>query len=107
MSPARHGPDSSLGWLGMAPYIPLPSAPVTPTLLSWLQLQPGFHRAIRALKLVELASAALKFRPLRRQLPGGTQYRVRYAESLLMADEIFNREVYRDPFEGQTIRTFV
>jgi len=31
-----------------------------PTLMSRLQLRPEFHRAIRALKLVELASAMLK-----------------------------------------------
>lgn len=78
-----------------------------PTLMSRLQLRPEFHRTIKALKLVEIASSLLKLRPLRRRLPGGTQYRVRYAESLLMADEIFHRQVYRDPFDGQTVRTFV
>jgi FkbM family methyltransferase len=78
-----------------------------PTLMSWLQLRPEFHRAIRALRLVELASAAFKVRPLRRTLPHGSRYRVRYGESLLMADEIFKREVYRDPFEGRTVKTFV
>lgn len=75
--------------------------------MSRLQLRPEFHRTIRALKLVEVASALLKIRPLRRSLPGGSQYRVRYGESLLMADEIFKRQVYRDPFEGRTVRTFV
>lgn len=78
-----------------------------PTLMSRLQLRPEFHRAIKALKLVELASKMLSFRPLRRTLPNGTRYRVRYGESLLMADEIFNRQVYRDPFEGRTVKTFV
>jgi FkbM family methyltransferase len=78
-----------------------------PTLMSWLQLRPEFHRAVRALRLVELASAALRVRPLRRGLPNGSRYRVRYGESLLMADEIFKREVYRDPFEGRTVKTFV
>ena len=75
--------------------------------MSRLQLRPEFHRAIRALKLVELASAVLKVRPLQRTLPHGSRYRVRYGESLLMADEIFKREVYRDPFLGRTVRTFV
>jgi FkbM family methyltransferase len=84
------------------------SAPVLkPTLMSRLQLRPEFHRAIKALKLVELASKVLSIRPLRRTLPGGSQYRVRYGESLLMADEIFGRGVYKDPFEGRTVRTFV
>ena len=83
------------------------SAHLKPTLMSRLHLSPQFHRAIKALKLVELASKMLSFRPLRRTLPNGTRYRVRYGESLLMADEIFNRQVYRDPFEGRDVRTFV
>jgi FkbM family methyltransferase len=83
------------------------SNPVKPTLMSWLQLRPEFHRAIKTFKLVELASKLLAVRPLRRTLPGGVRYRVRYAESLLMADEIFQREVYGDPFRGRDVRTFV
>lgn len=75
--------------------------------MSRLQLRPEFHRTIRALKLVELASKMLSVWPLRRTLAGGTRYRVRYGESLLMADEIFKRQVYRDPFEGREVRTFV
>jgi FkbM family methyltransferase len=82
-------------------------SPVKPTLMSRLQLRPEFHRAIRALKLVELASAVFKLRPLQRTLPNRSRYRVRYGESLLMADEIFKREVYRDPFVGRSVRTFV
>jgi FkbM family methyltransferase len=78
-----------------------------PTWMSWLQLRPEFHRTIKALRLVELASKILALRPLRRTLPGGTRYRVRYGESLLMADEIFKREVYRDPFIGRDAKTFV
>jgi FkbM family methyltransferase len=78
-----------------------------PTLMSWLQLRPEFHRAIKTLKLVELASKVLSVRPLRRRLPGGSQYRVRYGESLLMADEIFHRQVYKDPFEGRQVKTFI
>lgn len=81
--------------------------PLKPTLMSRLQLRPEFHRAIRALRLVEIASMMLSLRPLARTLPNGTRYRVRYGESLLMADEIFNRQVYRDPFEGRAIRTFI
>jgi FkbM family methyltransferase len=78
-----------------------------PTLMSWLQLRPEFHKAIKTLKLVELASKVLSVRPLRRKLPHGSTYRVRYGESLLMADEIFHREVYKDPFEGREVKTFV
>jgi FkbM family methyltransferase len=72
-----------------------------------LQLRPEFHRAIRRLKLVELASKVLAVRPLRRTLPNGSRYRVRYGESLLMADEIFRRQVYRDPFEQRQVRSFI
>ena len=61
------------------------SEPLKPTLMSRLQLRPEFHKAIKALRLVEMASKVLSFRPLRRTLKGGTRYRVRYAESLLMA----------------------
>jgi len=82
-------------------------SPLKPTLMSRLQLRPEFHRAIKALKLVEMASTVLKIRPLNRTLHGGTRYRVRYGESLLMADEIFKREVYRDPFDGRDVRTFI
>jgi FkbM family methyltransferase len=78
-----------------------------PTLMSWLQLQPAFHRVIRGLHIVDLVSAMLGVRPLKRTLPKGTNYRVRYGESLLMADEIFKRQVYRDPFEGRSVRSFV
>lgn len=81
--------------------------PLKPTFMSWLQLRPEFHKTIRALKLVEVASKVLAVRPLQRTLPGGTRYRVRYGESLLMADEIFKRQVYRDPFEGRKVKTFV
>lgn len=75
--------------------------------MSRLQLRPEFHRVIRALKLVDLASSLLKLRPLRRTLPHGSHYRVRYGESLLMADEIFRRKVYDAPFAKRSIRTFV
>jgi len=83
------------------------TSPLKPTLMSRLQLRPEFHRALRAFKVVELASKVLSLRPLRRTLPGGTRYRVRYGESLLMADEIFKREVYGDPFAGRDVRTFI
>lgn len=78
-----------------------------PTFMSWLQLRPEFHHVLRRLKIVELASAVLTRLPLLRRLPGGTRYRVRYGESLLMADEIFKRQVYRDPFTGRRVRSFV
>ncbi len=78
-----------------------------PTLFSRLQLRPEFHKTIKALRLVEIASKLLSIRPIKRTLPGGTRYRVRYGESLLMADEIFKREVYKDPFVGRDVKTFI
>lgn len=83
------------------------ATPPKPTFMSWLQLRPEFHRAIKRLRIVEVASKLLSYRPIERRLPGGTRYRVRYGESLLMADEIFKRQVYRDPFEGRKVRSFV
>jgi FkbM family methyltransferase len=83
------------------------ATPLKPTFMSWLQLRPEFHRAIRRLRIVELASKMLALRPLQRRLAGGTRYRVRYGESLLMADEIFKRQVYRDPFTDRKVRSFV
>jgi FkbM family methyltransferase len=78
-----------------------------PTFLSWLQLQPGFHHTLKALRLRELATKLLGIRPIRRTLKGGSRYRVRYAESFLMANEIFKREVYVDPFVGRDVKTFI
>jgi len=81
--------------------------PLKPTLMSWLQLRPEFHRLINRLQLVEIATKLLGVRPIRRTLPGGVRYRVRYGESLLMADEIFKRKVYQAPFAERAVRSFV
>ncbi len=78
-----------------------------PTLMSRLQLRPEFHKTVKALRLVDIATKVLSLRPLRRVLPNGTKYRVRYIESLLMADEIFKRQVYGAPFEGRQLKTFI
>jgi FkbM family methyltransferase len=79
-----------------------------PTLLSRIAAQPAFHKAVRTLRLLDIASGALSLRPVRRTLPkSGTRYRVRYVESFLMADEIFQREIYREAFEGRDVRTYI
>jgi FkbM family methyltransferase len=79
-----------------------------PTILSRLAAQPAFHKAIRTLRLLDIASVALSLRPVRRTLhKSGTRYRVRFAESLLMADEIFKREIYREAFQGADIKTYI
>ncbi|WP_394833822.1 FkbM family methyltransferase [Pendulispora rubella] len=79
-----------------------------PTWLSRLAARPEVHRAIRTFRLQEVTSVALKVRPIKRRLPNsGAEYRVRYLESFLMADEIFRRRIYREAFEGLDVRSFV
>jgi FkbM family methyltransferase len=79
-----------------------------PTFLGKLAASPRFHQAIRTLRLLDLASGVLGKLPLRRTLDAsGVEYRVRYVESLLMADEIFKREIYREAFEGRKVETFI
>ncbi len=79
-----------------------------PTIITKLAGMPVVHRAIRTLRLQEVAKGALGLVPLRRKLKrSGCEYRVRHLESLLMADEIFSREIYREAFENKTVRTFV
>jgi FkbM family methyltransferase len=78
-----------------------------PTFLGKLAASPRFHQAIRTLHLLDIASAALGFVPLKRTLKSGIKYRVRYVESLLMADEIFKREIYREAFAGRDVKTFI
>lgn len=76
------------------------------TWITKLAARPVVHRAIRLLRVQQLAARALTVVPVQRRL-NRTTYRVRFLESLLIADEIFKREIYREAFEGRTIRTFV
>lgn len=79
-----------------------------PTLMSFLMDKPIVHKAIRVLRLQDAAIKILAFRPVKRRLKGsGCEYRVRFLESLLAADEIFAREIYRAAFEGRDLRTFI
>jgi len=69
---------------------------------------PMVHRAIRTLRVQQVAEKALGTVPLKRKLGGsGLEYRVRFLESLVMADEIFSREVYREAFVGRDVHTFI
>jgi hypothetical protein len=76
-------------------------------LMSRLQPRPEFHEAVNAPRLVDIATKVLSLRPLRSTLPNRTKYRVRYVESLRMADEIFKRQVCGAPFEGRKRKTFI
>jgi FkbM family methyltransferase len=94
-----------LGGLMLGVLIPRGSKP---TLISRLGGTPSVHSAIRILRLQQIASRALRFVPFRRRLRRtNCRYRVRYLESLLMADEIFERRIYREAFEGRDVRTFM
>ena len=78
------------------------------TLLTRLANVHMLHRAVRVLRVQKVVATALGFRPLRRRLPKtGCEYRVRFLESMLMADEVFKREIYRAAFDGKTVRTIV
>lgn len=79
-----------------------------PTIITRLAGMPVVHRAIRTLRLQQMAKAALGVVPLKRKLKrSGCEYRVRHLESLLMADEIFAREIYREAFQDKDVRSFV
>ncbi len=78
------------------------------TLLTRLAGVPLVHKAIRVLRVQQVVATALGVRPLKKRLKKtGCEYRVRFLESMLMADEIFKREIYRAAFEDREIGTFV
>lgn len=78
------------------------------TLIGYLMGKSIVHKAVRVLHLQYIATKVLTFRPIKRRLRrSGCEYRVRFLESLLIADEIFAREIYREAFEGREIRTFI
>ena len=76
--------------------------------LTWLADRTAVHHAIRILRLQAVAQAGLSLRPIKRRLRGtGLTYRIRYLESILLADEIFKRHIYDAAFEGIDVRTFI
>lgn len=78
------------------------------TLITKLASMPIVHKTIRVLRVQEIATRAFAIIPLQRRLrKSKLRYRVRHLESLLIADEIFGREIYREAFEGKDIQTFV
>ena len=78
------------------------------TLITRLAGVPLVHKAIRVLRVQQVVAKALGLRPIKRRLKKtGCEYRVKFLESMLMADEIFAREIYRAAFEEREIRTFV
>jgi FkbM family methyltransferase len=68
---------------------------------------PAFHHAVRMLRLRELAGAVLGRFPRVRKLPdSAATYRCRYLETILLADEIFHRNVYLKAIPSDTVQTF-
>jgi FkbM family methyltransferase len=81
---------------------------LSPTLISTLAGMPTVHALIRSMRLQQAASVILDRRPLvLRTRRHGLRYRMRYLESVMVADEIFNRGVYASAFAGRTVETFV
>jgi FkbM family methyltransferase len=79
-----------------------------PTWITKLAGMPVVHKAIRLFRVQQIAGSVLTRVPMRRKLgSSGLRYRVRYLESLLIADEIFTRGIYREAFEGKDVKTFM
>jgi FkbM family methyltransferase len=79
-----------------------------PTLITKLAGMPVVHKAIKAFRIQQVAARVLGIVPVRRTLRrSGLKYRIRFLESFLIADEIFQRGIYREAFEDRQIRTFM
>jgi FkbM family methyltransferase len=76
--------------------------------LHFLDTLPAFHIVVRALRLRQLAGWLLRLAPRVRTLPkSGARYRCRYLETILLADELFNRNVYLKAIDPARVKTFV
>ena len=79
-----------------------------PTWITRLAGMPVVHKAIRALHIQQIAERVLTVIPLRRRLKGsGLRYRVRFLESVLIADELFSRKIYGEAFDHKVVKTFI
>jgi FkbM family methyltransferase len=65
-----------------------------------------FHRIVRATRVRHAVNAAFRVYPLRRRLPSGLEYRVRFFESVLVAHLLFARRSYDFGIDWGNIRTF-
>lgn len=78
------------------------------SVLRWLTDRPTVHRAIALFRLQALTKAVLSVRAVHRRTPKlGLEYRIRYLETFVIADEIFRRHTYAAAFEGIDVRTFI
>lgn len=77
------------------------------SLLQKLDHLPAFHYCVKLLRVRQLAGFFLRKFPRVRSLPAtGTTYRCRYLETILLADEIFKRNVYIKAINPATVKTF-
>ena len=66
-----------------------------------------FLSLVNILKLQAVMKYLLRKMPLIHQLPNGTIYRIRSPESYMLADEIFQSNIYKSILEKIRIQTFV
>lgn len=79
-----------------------------PTWITKLAGMPAVHKAIRLFRVQQVAARALSVIPVKRRLKkSGCEYRVRALESFLIADEIFDREIYGEALDGLDVQTFI
>jgi FkbM family methyltransferase len=75
--------------------------------LQKLDKLPAFHHVVRWLGLRQLAGLVLRLFPRVRSLPNtGARYRCRYLETILLADEIFHRNVYLKAIDQAQVTNF-
>ena len=75
--------------------------------LHFLDSLPAFHVFVRALRVRQMAGFLLRTFPRVRSLPkSGAKFRCRYLETILLSDEIFNRNVYLKSINPK-LKTFV
>lgn len=76
------------------------------TVLSRLAGSQLFHRAVKLFRVQQIAHSVLSRVPIVRKI-GSTKYRLQYLESFLLADEIFQRGIYKAAFEDLEASTFI
>ncbi len=77
------------------------------TFLQQLDKLPAFHHLVRWLGLRNAAGFILRLAPRRHVLPhSGARYRCRYLETILLADEIFHRNVYLKAIDPARVTHF-
>lgn len=81
--------------------------PEKKSFLHFLDKLPVFHIIVRALRLRQVAGWWLRISPRIKVLPkSGARYRCRYLETILLADELFHRNVYLKAIDGPRLKTF-